>query len=172
MLQRKITLYSIAVLVAFMVIWMVISYINSREVGNYYQVFEDRRELFDAVKDEVERIEKSKLGYKRDSGDIFLYRNGGNAAPNQFHDEVSKSLRANIEQINKLSGDKLDHLRYAESDGEVLIRFIFDWERAYGDTYHIMYGKNRDGVLKVYDDRDVNVELTELDKSWYGTRIR
>ena len=106
---------------------------NSRV--EYYQVFKDQRELFKEVKDEVEGMGEKKLGYESDSGDIFLFRNGGNAAPDQFHDEVSDNLLSNMEQMNELSGDKLDQLRYAQSDGKMLISFVFDWERAYGDTY-------------------------------------
>ncbi|WP_342433395.1 hypothetical protein [Neobacillus sp. FSL H8-0543] len=120
-MRRKIIGFSIAVLVVFIAMWSVITYMKS--TVEYYQVFEDQRELFEAVKDEVESIEDSKLGSQSNSGDIFLYRNGGNAAPDQFHDEVSASLRDRIEQINELSGDKLDHLRYAESDGKILISF-------------------------------------------------
>ncbi len=101
------------------------------------------------MKDEVESIEDSKLGFRSDSGDILLYRNGGNTAPDLFHDEVSLGLRDRIEQINELSGDKLDHLRYAESDGKILISFLFDWEQAYGDTHHIVYSQSRDEVVKL-----------------------
>jgi hypothetical protein len=170
MLQRKIIGFSIAVLVVFAAIWLVITYMNSK--GEYYHVFEDQGELFKAVKDEVESIEDSKLGYQSNFGEIFLYRNGGNVAPDQFHDEVSASLRGKIEQINELSGNKLNHLRYAENDGKILISFIFDWERAYGDTYHIVYCKSRDGVVKLYNDKNVKYDLNELDDDWYGTRIR
>jgi hypothetical protein len=78
--------------------------------------------------DEVESMEDNGLGYQSDFGNNLLYRKGGNAAPDQFQDEVSASLRNKIKQINELSGNKLDHLKYVESNGEVLISFIFDWE--------------------------------------------
>jgi hypothetical protein len=124
------------------------------------------------VKDEVEGIEENELGSQSNSEDIFLYTKGGNAAPDQFHDEVSTSLQDKIKQINELSGNKLDHLRYAENDGKIYISFIFDWERAYGDTYHIVYCKSREGLVKLYNDKNVKYDLKELDDDWYGTRIK
>jgi hypothetical protein len=168
MVGGKIIGWGIPVLVVFVAVWLVIAYLNPSV--EYYQVFEDERELFDAVKDEVKSMEVGKLGYQSDSGDIFLYRSGGNAAPDQFHDEVSSSLRDSIEQINEFSGDKLDQLRYAEGEGEMLISFVFDWERAYGDTYHIVYGDSREAVEKLYDD--VNDDLKVLDDNWFGIRFK
>lgn len=147
-----------------------VAYMNSRV--EYYQVFKDQHELFEEVKDEVEGMGEKKLEYKSDSGDIFLFRNGGNAAPDQFHDEVSDNLLSNIEQINELSGDKLDQLRYAQRDGEMLISFVFDWERAYGDTFHIVYCESRDVVEGLYDDMEVEYDLKDLGEGWYGTRLR
>ena len=164
--RRKI----IAVLCVFVAIYLVVAYMNSRV--EYYQVFKDQRELFIEVKDGVEGMGEKKLGYESDSGDISLFRNGGNAAPDQFHDEVSDNLLSNIEQINELSGDKLDQLRYAQSDGEMLISFVFDWERAYGDTYNIVYCESRDVVEGLYDDMEVEYDLKELGEGWYGTRVR
>ena len=161
---------SIAVLLVFVAVCLVVVYMNSRV--EYYQVFKDQRELFKEMKDEVEGIGEKKLGYESDSGDTCLYRNGGNAAPDQFHDEVSDNLLSDIEHINELSGDILDQIRYAQSDGEMLISFVFDWERTYGDTYHIVYCKSRDVVEGLYDDMEVEYDLKELGEGWYGTRVR
>jgi hypothetical protein len=167
MLRRKIIGFSVAVLVIFVVIWLVMTYMNS--TVEYYHVFKEQRELFEVVKDEVE---DSVLMYQRNYGDGHLYRNGGNAAPDQFKDEVSAILQKRIKQINKFSGNKLDHLKYAESDGEVLISFIFDWERAYGDTYHIVYCKSRGRIVQFYNDRKVKFHLKDLEDDWYGIWIR
>lgn len=170
MVLRKIIQFSTAVLVVFVSIWLVVVYRNS--TVEYYQVFEDQRELFEAMKAEVESIDDSILGYQSNSGDIFLYSNGGNATPDHFHHEVNASLRGRIKQIKKLSENKLDQLRYSESGGQILIIFIFDWERAYGDTYHIVYSKSRDGVVRLYQANKVKYDLKELDDDWYGIRIR
>ena len=78
--RRKI----IAVLLVFVAICLVVAYMNSRV--EYYQVFKDHLELFKEAKDEVEGMGEKKLWYESDSGDFFLFRNGGNAAPDQFHD--------------------------------------------------------------------------------------
>ena len=164
--RRKI----IAVLLVFVAVCLVVVYMNSRV--EYYQVFKDQRELFKEMKDEVEGMGEKKLGYGSDSGDIFLFRNGGNAAPDQFHDEVSDNLLSNIEQMNELSGDTLDQLRYSQSDGEMLISFVFDWERTYGNTYHIVYCESRDVVEGLYDDMEVEYDLKELGEGWYGIWVR
>ena len=156
--------------VVFLAFCLVVAYMNTRV--EYYQVFKDQRELFKEVKDEVEGMEEKKLGYESDSGDIFLFRNGGNAAPDQLHNEGSDNLMSNIEQINDLSGGKLDQLRYVQSDGEMLISFVFDWERAYGDTYHIVYCESRDVVEGLYDDMEIEYDLKELGEGWYGIRVR
>lgn len=132
----------------------------------YYHLFEDQPEVFEAVKDEVGHFDKSKIGYESNTWDCLLYN------PNQFHDEVRPSLRNKIMQINELSGGDLSKLRYHESDGKTLIIFTFDWERVDGDTYHIVYSENRDGVESYYNDRNVQYDLIELDDDWYGTRIR
>jgi hypothetical protein len=167
MLRRKIIGFSVAVLVIFVAIWLVMAYMNS--TVEYYHVFKEKRELFEVVKDEVE---DSGLMYQSNYGDGLLYRNGGNAAPDQFKDEVSAILQKRIKQINKFSGNKLDHLKYAESDGEVLISFIFDWERAYGDTYHIVYCKSQERIVQFYNDKKVKFHLKDLENDWYGIWIR
>jgi hypothetical protein len=169
MFRRKTIKLSIVVVVIFMATWLFITYMDSNV--EYYHIFEDQPGLFDAVKDEVDGIERSKLGYQSNNGDIFLYKNGGNAAPDLFHPEVSTNLQGKIQQINELSGDKLSQIRYVESDGRRLISFVFDWERAYGDTYHIVYCKSQDEIGKSFDE-NVIYDLKQLDGDWYGTRIR
>jgi hypothetical protein len=164
--RRRIIAFSMALfLVVFAAIWLFINY--SKSNVEYYHLFENQRELFQAVKDEIGYIEKSKSGHQSNTWDNPLYD-----APNQFHDEAGPSLRDKIKQIFELSGGELSKLRYDKSNGEILIIFTFDWERVDGDTYEIVYSKSRDGVESYYSDKNVQYDLIELDENWYGTRIR
>lgn len=54
----------------------------------------------------------------------------------------------------------------------MLISFVFDWERAYRDTYHIVYCESRDVVESLYDCMEVEYDLNELCEGWCGTRVR
>lgn len=161
MLRRRIIKFGISVLVVFVAIGLFLNYMKSNV--EHYHLFEDRRELFEAVKDEIEHIDKSKLGYQSNPWGSLLYTR------NQFHDEVRSNLRYKIKQIK--SGSDLSKLRYDESEGDILIIFSFNWERVDGNTYHIVYCKSKDVVESYYRDKDVEYDLIKLDDDWYGTKI-
>ncbi len=170
--RRKRTLFRvIAAVVIVVVAGFVINYIHSEAE---YDIFKDHRELFEAVKNEAELLVGDQADHgKRDNiGNIFLYTHGGNAAADQFYDVMSASLQGKIQQIAVLSGDELSFLRYSKQEGKSLFRFVFDWERVYGNTYHIVYCESRDMVEKIYDGEPAEYVLHELDEGWYGIRIR
>lgn len=167
--RRKLALFGgIVAVVVVVVTGIIINYIHSEAK---YEIFKDHRELFQAVKDEAVLL-MSEQGDRNEIGDTFLYSNGGNAAADQFYDVMSMSLQDKIQQIALLSEDKLSFLRYSKQEGESFLRFVFDWERVYGNTYHIVYCESRDRVKKAYDEEPVKYVLDELGEGWYGIKIR
>lgn len=171
MSRRRIVLFGIAVIVMIVAAGLVIHLITKAK----YDIFEDHHELFEAVKDEAEQLVSNQDG-QGDIENIFLYSYGGNAAANQFHDVVTDSLQGKIQQITALSKDKLYFLRYSRHDGKSIIRFVFNWEREYRDTYHIVYCESYDEVVRDYDREPngdpVEYDLVKLGDGWYGIRIR
>ncbi|WP_078551651.1 hypothetical protein [Bacillus alkalicellulosilyticus] len=165
MQRRRIIRFLIIFLFLAVPIWLFLNYLKYNV--EYYQLFRDQRELFEAVKDEVESIDDSKLDFTSNGETILLYY-----ASNKFHDEVPWSLQDKIRQLKKLSEEELSKLSYVESDEKNLLIFTFDWERVNGDTYHIVYCKNGEVVESYYSDKDVEYDLIKLDDDWYGTRIR
>lgn len=169
MSRRKFALFGLAAAVLVVAVGLLISYYGHSKTQ--YAIFAKNRELFEAVREETEHLvgEQDDL---QNIGDIFLFTNGGNAAIDQFHESVSSSLQGKIQQIVALSGDDLSFLRYSKQDGKSFLRFVFDWERTDGGTYHIVYCESRDMVKKLYDGEPVGYVLDELGEGWYGIRIK
>lgn len=166
--RSKNVLVGIAVALILVAAGLVISYNNSKEK---YDIFQDHRELFEAVKDEAELL-MSSLDNRSDIGNTFLYSNNGNATAHQFHDGVNASLQGKVRQIAALSEDKLNFLRYSRQDGKSFIRFVFDWEGENGNTYHIVYCESQDVVEIAYEEEPVKYKLDKLADGWYGIEIR
>lgn len=164
MSRRKIVLFGMAVFLMIVAAGFVINRVHSQAK---YDIFKEHRELFKAAKNEAEHV----MGNSNERGDIkntFLYSSN----EDQFHDNVSASLQEKIRQIAGLSEDKLSFVRYSKQEGKTFIRFVFDWERDYGDTYHIVYGESQDMVEKAYDEEPVAYVLHKLEDSWYGIGIK
>lgn len=110
----------------------------------------------------------------------FLFKYGGYFAENQFHDDVDENLQNKIKQVLLLSEDKLNFIRYEKYDNKHFVSFIFDWERAYGNAYHIVYCESYDTVKRFYDETRIEYghefkteyELVKLDVGWYGIMIK
>jgi hypothetical protein len=46
---------------------------------------------------------------------------------------------------------------------------MFNWERANGEPYHIVYSESRDTLVRTYDKEPVKYVLHKLKlKNWYG----
>lgn len=84
---------------------------------------------------------------------------------------MNTGLQDKIKQLASLSGDSLDFVRYSRQDGKPLLRFIFDWEREHGPTYHIVYCTSQSMVEQAYAAEPVKYKLTSLGDSWYGIEI-
>ncbi|MCL6606374.1 MAG: hypothetical protein K6T94_26195 [Paenibacillus sp.] len=138
-----------------------------------YDIFKEHHELFEAVKDEAELImSKQEGGSDTDTGVTILYATGGNASVDSFDDVVSASLQSKIRELDVLSEGKLSILRYSKHGGESLIQFLFDWESAYGDPYHIVYCGNRDILVKDYESEHIEYVLDKLKDNWYGIALK
>lgn len=132
-----------------------------------YGIFREHRGQFDAVKSETLLLMDS-LDERSDIGNTFIYSN--NAAP-PFHDSVNTELQDKIQQIAAWSQDSLDFVRYSRQDGKPLLRFVFDWEREHGPTYHIVYCASQSKVEQAYAAEPVKYKLTSLADGWYGIEI-
>ncbi|MFC6647848.1 hypothetical protein [Paenibacillus rhizoplanae] len=132
-----------------------------------YKLFREHRAQFDAVKTEALLLMDS-LDERSDIGNTFIYSD--NAVP-PFHDSMNTKLQDNIRQIAAWSGDSLDFVRYSRQDGKPLLRFIFDWEREHGPTYHIVYCASQSMVEQAYAAEPVKYKLTLLADGWYGIEI-
>lgn len=166
--RRTTALYGLGVAAIIVVAGLVINEVHSRAK---YSIFVDHRELFEAVKDEAERL-VSHLDDLEESGVTILYRNGGNANIDQFHDMMSDSLHNKIQQITALSGYRLTFLKYNKQEGTSYISFVFDWEMAYGDSYHIVYCKSQSEIVKVYESESFDYVLDKLDEDWFGIGLK
>lgn len=132
-----------------------------------YKLFREHRAQFDAVKTEALLLMDS-LDERSDIWNTFIYSD--NAVP-PFHDSMNTKLQDNIRQIAAWSGDSLDFVRYSRQDGKPLLRFIFDWEREHGPTYHIVYCASQSMVEQAYAAEPVKYKLTLLADGWYGIEI-
>ncbi|WP_438433707.1 hypothetical protein [Gorillibacterium sp. sgz500922] len=135
-----------------------------------YAIFQDHPELFDAIKDETERLMSQQEGLS-DTGVTILYSTGGNASVDRFHDMVSLSLQNKIRELDGWSDRKLSILRYSKQDGTSLIQFLFDWESAYGNPYHIVYCESRDVLENAYAKEHIKYVLDKLKGNWYGLAL-
>lgn len=168
MSRRRFVLYSLAAAIILVVAGFVITYNSSKAK---YDIFLNHRELFEAVRDESEQL-MDKLDNRSDIGNTFLYSVNGNAAAHQFHDSVNANLQAQIRKIAAMTEDKLNFLRYSRLNGKSFLRFVFDWEAEYGNTYHIVYCESRDVVERAYQEEPVKYVLRDLDDGWYGIEIK
>ncbi|OMF92250.1 hypothetical protein BK146_19765 [Paenibacillus sp. FSL R7-0333] len=134
-----------------------------------YKLFREHRAQFDAVKTEALLLMDS-LDERSDVGNTFIYSNNGNTT-SPFHDSVNTEMQDKIAQIAAWSGDSLDFVRYSRQDGKPLLRFIFDWEREHGPTYHIVYCASQSMVEQAYAAEPVKYKLTPLADGWYGIEI-
>jgi hypothetical protein len=136
-----------------------------------YDIFKEHHELFEAVKDEAELLMSKQEGGS-DTGVTILYATGGNASVDSFDDVVDASLQSKIRELDVLSEGKLSILRYSRQGGESLIQFLFDWESAYGNPYHIVYCKSRDILVNDYDREHIDYVLDKLKDNWYGIALK
>ncbi|MBQ4901176.1 hypothetical protein KB559_20235 [Paenibacillus sp. Marseille-P2973] len=136
-----------------------------------YDIFKEHHELFEAVKDETELL-MNKQEEAGDTGVTILYNTGGNASIDSFDEVVNPSLQNKIQELDVLSEGKLSILRYSKQGGESLIQFLFDWESAYGDPYHIVYCESRDILVNDYDSEHMEYVLDKLKDNWYGIALK
>lgn len=132
-----------------------------------YELFREHHGQFEAVKSET-LLMMNNLDSRSDIGNTFIYSN--TAAP-PFHDYVNSELQDKIWQIAASSEDSLDFVRYSRQDGQPLLRFVFDWEREHGPTYHIVYCASQSMVEGAYAAEPVKYKLTPLADGWYGIEI-
>ncbi|WP_339221147.1 hypothetical protein [Paenibacillus sp. FSL H8-0332] len=161
---RTRVLLGITVILMLAGIGSIIGYDSSKAK---YKLFREHRAQFDAVKTEALLLMDS-LDERSDIGNTFIYSD--NAVP-PFHDSMNTKLQDNIRQIAAWSGDSLDFVRYSRQDGKPLLRFIFDWEREHGPTYHIVYCVSQSMVEQAYAAEPVKYKLTLLADGWYGIEI-
>lgn len=136
-----------------------------------YDIFKEHYELFEAVKDEAEHL-MNKQEEGSDTGVTILYNTGGNASIDSFDEVVNPSLQSKIRELDVLSEGKLSILRYSKQGGESLIQFLFDWESAYGNPYHIVYCESRDILVNDYDSEHIEYVLDKLKDNWYGIALK
>lgn len=134
-----------------------------------YELFREHRAQFEAVKAET-RLLMDNLDERSNIGNTFIYSNNRNTT-SPFHDSVNTELQDKIRQIAAWSGDSLDFVRYSKQDGKPLLRFIFDWEREHGATYHIVYCGSQSMMEQAYATEPVKYKLTPLADGWYGIEI-
>ncbi|MEK4519440.1 hypothetical protein NSS64_29640 [Paenibacillus sp. FSL H8-0122] len=137
--------------------------------GAKYELFHEHSGQFEAVKSETLLLMDS-LDERSDIGNTFIYSNNGNTT-SPFHDSVNTEMQDKIGQIAAWSGDSLDFVRYSRQDGKPLLRFVFDWEREHGPTYHIVYCASQSMVEQAYAAEPVKYKLTPLADGWYGIEI-
>ncbi|AIQ33072.1 hypothetical protein P40081_36925 [Paenibacillus sp. FSL P4-0081] len=166
--RTKNVFVGIAVILMLVAAGLIISYNNPKAK---YEIYQDHRELFAAVKDETELLMTS-LDNRSDIGNTFIYSNNGNAVGHQFLDGANADLQDKVGQIIAVSEDKLNFLRYSRQDGKSLLRFVFDWEGENGNTYHIVYCDSQDLVEKAYNEEPANYKLDQLADGWYGIEIK
>lgn len=135
-----------------------------------YEIFREHRGQFEAVKSETLLLMDS-LDERSNIGNTFIYSNNGNAAAPQLHESMNRGLQDKIRQLASWSRDSLDFVRYSRQDGQALLRFIFDWEREHGPTYHIVYCASQSMVEQAYAAEPVKYKLTLLADGWYGIEI-
>jgi hypothetical protein len=105
----------------------------------------------------------------RENGVATLYLTGGNASIDYFDDRVTTSLQRNIRELDGWSERKLSMVWYNVQEGKRLVQFMFNWERANGEPYHIVYSESRDTLVRTYDKEPVKYVLHKLKlKNWYG----
>ncbi|NOU79943.1 hypothetical protein GC101_13785 [Paenibacillus sp. LMG 31459] len=136
-----------------------------------YDIFKEHSPLFEAVKDEAERLMSKQEG-RNDTGVTILYDNGGNASVDYFDEIVNASLQSKLRELDVLSEGKLSILRYSKQDGQSLIQFLFDWESAYGKPYDIVYCESRDILVNDYDSDTTEYVLDKLKGNWYGMALK
>lgn len=136
-----------------------------------YDIFKEHPELFEAVKDEAERLMRKQEG-RSDTGVTILYSTGGNASVDYFDDVVNARLQSMIHELEVLSEGKLSILRYSKQGGKSLIQFLFDWESAYGNPYHIVYSESRNILVNDYDSEHIEYVLDKLRDKWYGIALK
>lgn len=161
---RTRVLLGITVILMLAGIGSIIGYDSSKAK---YKLFREHRAQFDAVKTEALLLMDS-LDERSHIGNTFIYSD--NAVP-PFHDSMNTKLQDNIRQLAAWSGDSLDFVRYSRQDGKPLLRFIFDWEREHGPTYHIVYCASQSMVEQAYAAEPVKYKLTLLADGWYGIEI-
>lgn len=162
---RTRVLLGITVILMLAGIGSIIGYDSSKEAK--YKLFREHRAQFAAVKTEALLLMDS-LDERSDIGNTFIYSD--NAVP-PFHDSMNTELQDKIRQLAAWSGDSLDFVRYSRQDGKPLLRFIFDWEREHGPTYHIVYCASQSMVEQAYAAEPVKYKLTSLADGWYGIEI-
>ncbi|NQX46495.1 hypothetical protein HQN87_14225 [Paenibacillus tritici] len=136
-----------------------------------YDIFQEQRGLFEAVKEETGLLMKS-IDDRSNVRNTFIYSSNGNTAAHQFHEGANADLQDKVRQIAAVSGDELNFVRYSRQDGEDLLRFVFNWERERGNTYHIVYCESQSMVERAYEEEPVQYKLAKLADGWYGIEIQ
>jgi hypothetical protein len=165
---KKILLIGIAAAVLVVAAWFVFT---DRYYRAKYDIFKEHPQLFEAVKDEAERLMSKQEG-RSDTGVTILYDTGGNASADYYDEVVNASLKNKIQELDVLSEGKLSILRYSKQGGESLIQFLFDWESAYGNPYNIVYCESRDRLVNDYDSEHIEYVLDKLKGNWYGIALK
>jgi hypothetical protein len=130
--------------------------------------------LFVAIQEEAEQVMSGDANgaageNPRENGVATLYLTGGNASIDYFDDRVTTSLQRNIRELDGWSERKLSMVWYNVQEGKRLVQFMFNWERANGEPYHIVYSESRDTLVRTYDKEPVKYVLHKLKvKNWYG----
>ena len=81
-----------------------------------------------------------------------------------------EELLNNLNLLNEVTGTSFDRCMIFNFNGHIIVGFVYDWERAYGNTYNICYSENLE-ALELHASEGMHLAtsytLKKLKNNWY-----